>query len=98
MGTRWRAEPRTATASMTQEDAERALAAAGAAPDDRFPLFEAALSCALHEDPTRDAEAARGLADQAAHLLADRLKKHRPEDAICEALGADLDLHGDLLT
>jgi regulator of sirC expression with transglutaminase-like and TPR domain len=83
---------------MTQEDVERALAAAGAAPDHRFPLFEAALSCALHEDPTRDPEPARVLADRAADALARRLKHQRPEDAICEALGGDMDLHGDLLT
>jgi regulator of sirC expression with transglutaminase-like and TPR domain len=83
---------------MTQEDAERALAAAGAAPDSRFPLFEAAVSCSLHEDPTRDPERARALAAEAAELLAQRMKTQRPEDAICEALGGDLDLHGDLLS
>ena len=33
---------------ITRPDAEAALAAAGAAADQRFPLFEAALSCALH--------------------------------------------------
>ena len=82
---------------MTQDEAEKALAAAGAAPDDRFPLFEAALSCALHEDPSRDPSPARALIDEAAQLLAERLKRHRPEDAICEALGTDLDLHGDVL-
>jgi len=83
---------------MTEEDAERALAAAGAAPDGRFPLFEAALSCSLHEDPTQDPEPARQLAEEAASLLALRLKHQRSEDAICEALGGDLDLHGDLMT
>jgi regulator of sirC expression with transglutaminase-like and TPR domain len=83
---------------MTQEDVERALAAAGAAPDHRFPLFEAALSCALHENPTRDADRARQLVATAADLLSRRLGSQRPEDAICEALGGDLDLHGDLLT
>lgn len=82
---------------MTQEDAERALAAAGAAPDHRFPLFEAALSCALHEAPNRDPEPARALAAEAAELLAARMQTQRPEDAISEALGADLDLHGDVL-
>jgi regulator of sirC expression with transglutaminase-like and TPR domain len=83
---------------MTQDEAERALAAAGAAPDDRFPLFEAALSCALHEDWTRDPDPARGLVEEATRLLAGRLRKERPEDAICEALGSDLGLHGDLIT
>jgi regulator of sirC expression with transglutaminase-like and TPR domain len=83
---------------MTQEDVERALAAAGAAPDHRFPLFEAALSCALHENPTRDADRARALVTTAANVLAQRLSAQRPEDAICEALGSDMGLHGDLLT
>lgn len=82
---------------MNQEDAERALAAAGASPDHRFPLFEAALSCALHESPNRDPEPARALAAEAAELLTARMRTQRPEDAICEALGADLDLHGDVL-
>lgn len=82
---------------MTQEEAELALAAAGAAPDHRFPLFEAALSCALHETPGRDASPARALAAEAAGLLTRRLRSQRPEDAICEALGVDLDLHGDML-
>jgi regulator of sirC expression with transglutaminase-like and TPR domain len=81
---------------MTQEEAERALAAAGASPDHRFPMFEAALSCALHEDPNRDPGPARALAAEAANLLAVRMKRQRPEDAICDALGADLDLHGDV--
>ena len=83
---------------MTEVDAERALAAAGAAPDSRFPLFEAALSCALHENPVRDPEPARALIDEAVGLLGHRMKTLRPEDAICEVLGGDLDLHGDLLT
>jgi regulator of sirC expression with transglutaminase-like and TPR domain len=83
---------------MTQEEVENALAAAGAAPDHRFPLFEAALSCALHEAPARDPEPARALVAQAANILAQRLAHQRPEDAICEALGNDMGLNGDLLT
>ena len=38
---------------MNREDAERVLAKAGDAPDDQFSLFEAALACALHENPDR---------------------------------------------
>ena len=83
---------------MTQEEVENALAAAGAAPDHRFPLFEAALSCALHEAPARDPEPARALVARAAEVLAERLGRQRPEDAISEALGNDMALHGDLLT
>jgi regulator of sirC expression with transglutaminase-like and TPR domain len=36
--------------------------------------------------------------DEAAKLLAARLKGQRPEDAICDALGGDLGLAGDILT
>ncbi len=82
----------------TREDAETALAAAGLAPDARFPLFEAALSCALHEDPSRTPDAARALADEAARRLFERLERHAPEEAISEALGGDLRLGGDLFT
>jgi regulator of sirC expression with transglutaminase-like and TPR domain len=83
---------------MTRDEVERGLAAAGAAPDGRFPLFEAALNCALHEDHGRDPEPARALVHEAAHQLQRRLRTERPEDALCEALGGDLNLNGDLMT
>jgi regulator of sirC expression with transglutaminase-like and TPR domain len=83
---------------MTREEAGNALAAAGAAPDDRFPLFEAALHCALHEVPARDPDPARRLCAEAAERLKARLKSERPEDAVCEALGTDMGLTGDHLT
>jgi regulator of sirC expression with transglutaminase-like and TPR domain len=82
----------------TREQSEQALAAAGASPDDRFPMFEAALSCALHEDGVREADPARRLVDQAVERLKLRLNSERPEDAVCEALGGDLGLTGDLFT
>ena len=83
---------------MTREEAERSLAAAGAAPDERFPLFEAALHCSIHENPARDPEPARALCNEAVTRLKERLKTDRPEDAICEALGSDMGLNGDHLT
>ncbi|WP_174299289.1 SirB1 family protein [Caulobacter sp. S45] len=83
---------------MTRRQAEDALAAAGRAPDGRFPLYEAALSCALHEDSARDADAARRLVDEAQERLRRRLVGERPDDALGEALGGDLQLKGDLLT
>ena len=82
---------------MTRRDAESALAAAGAAVDARFPLFEAAVSCALHETPGRDPEPARILAAEAEARLRARLESLPPEEAICETLGVDLHLCGDLL-
>jgi len=83
---------------VTREEAQVALAAAGAQPDEGFPLFEAALHCAVHENPDRDPEPARSLVVDAAARLRDRLKRERPEDAICEALGSDMGLSGDHLT
>jgi regulator of sirC expression with transglutaminase-like and TPR domain len=83
---------------MTRDEVERGLAAAGAAPDARFPMFEAALSCALHEDAGRETDPARALAMEAQTQLQRRLRTERPEDALCEALGGDLSLRGDLLT
>jgi len=83
---------------MTREEAEFALASAGESPDERFPLFEAALLCAIHENPARESEAARQLADEAAERLATRLKNEAPEEAIAEALAGDLRFNGDVLT
>ena len=84
--------------AMTRRHAEDALAAAGAAPDARFPFYEAALSCALHEDGAREADDARRLADEAHARLAERLPAESPEDALCETLGGDLGFTGDLFT
>jgi hypothetical protein len=74
---------------MTREDAEEILAAAGGASDDAFPLFEASLACAVHEDPSRDPEPARALAEQAAARLAEHIARPstrpwpRPWPGIC---------------
>ena len=84
--------------ALTRRETEDALAAAGAAPDLRFPMFEAALSCALHENGAREADAARRLVVEAEARLKDRLPGERPEDALCETLGGDLNLTGDLFT
>ena len=81
---------------MTREEVEDGLADAGSFPDDRFPLFEAALACALHEDPERDLQPAHALMDEACERLHHHLKSHAPDEAICEALGSDCGLSGDL--
>jgi regulator of sirC expression with transglutaminase-like and TPR domain len=83
---------------MTREDAEILLIEAGASPDNGFPLFEAAIACAVHEDPTRDPQAARDLAKQGVERLSERLKRESPEEALAETLAGDLRLAGDLLT
>jgi regulator of sirC expression with transglutaminase-like and TPR domain len=83
---------------MTREEAENALADLGQAPDDRFGVFEAALLCALHEDPNRDPEPARQLMAEAVERLTERLKRESPEEALAETLAGDLRLNGDVLT
>lgn len=82
---------------MTREEAEDALAEYGALGDASFPLFEAAVCCAVHENPEREASPARSLLDEACERLRLRLKTHPPDEAICEALGVDCGLSGDLL-
>ena len=83
---------------MTREEAEAILTRAGEGADDDFPLFEAALACAIHDDPDRDTEPALTLAGEAAKRLIARLKTESPEEAVAEALAGDLRLNGDLLS
>ncbi len=79
-------------------DAEHRLTAFGAAPDDDFPLFDAAVACALHEDGERDPASAYALLDEGGDRLALRLESETPEAALAGALHADLRLGGDALT
>ena len=83
---------------MTQEEAEDLLRDAGAAGDDDFPLLEAALACAVHEDASRDPQLARDLARTGVERLSDRLRRESPEEALAETLAGDLGLTGDLFT
>ena len=46
---------------MTRDEAEGVPDRGGRGADDDFPLLEAALACAVHEDPARDPEQARSL-------------------------------------
>jgi regulator of sirC expression with transglutaminase-like and TPR domain len=82
----------------TRDEAERALRAAGAGPDEGFPLLEAAIACALHEAPGRDASRVRALAAEAADRLQARLKRAPPEEALAEVLSGELRYAGDLIT
>lgn len=83
---------------MTREEAESVLAGVGAAPDKDFPLFEAALACAVHEDPARDPAPVRAFAAEAAQRLKGRLERESPEEALAETLAGDMRLAGDLIT
>jgi regulator of sirC expression with transglutaminase-like and TPR domain len=83
---------------MTREEAEQSLRDAAAFPDGRFPLFEAALACAAHDNPAREVEPVRALAHQIAERLADRLRSESAEEAVAETLSGDFRFTGDVLT
>ncbi|RZJ42027.1 MAG: tetratricopeptide repeat protein [Brevundimonas sp.] len=83
---------------MTREEAEFCLMEAGQVDDDAFPLLEAAIACAIHDYPFRDAEPVRVLAANAAERLAERMPVESPDDALAETMAADLRLNGDLIT
>ncbi len=83
---------------MTRGEAEAFLTKAGEAADQDFPLFEAAVACALHEDPSRDPSLARALAAEGAERLKSRLSREPREEALAEAMAGDLRLSGDLIT
>jgi regulator of sirC expression with transglutaminase-like and TPR domain len=83
---------------MSRTEAETVLLQAGEAEDGAFPLLEAAIACAIHEEPDRDAQPARDLGAAAVERLALRLKQETPEEALAETLAGDLRLCGDLLT
>ena len=81
---------------MSREDAETILLDAGRAADGEFPLLEAAIACAIHEDPSRDPQTARDLGHSAVQHLTQRLKRESAEEALAEAMAGDLRLGGDL--
>jgi regulator of sirC expression with transglutaminase-like and TPR domain len=83
---------------MGREEAETILSDAGRSADGDFPLLEAAIACAIHEDPSRDAQPARDLGAAGVERLALRLKQESAEEAIAEAMAGDLRLSGDLFT
>jgi regulator of sirC expression with transglutaminase-like and TPR domain len=83
---------------MTREEAEQALAKAGEAPDGEFPLLEAAIACALHDEPDRDPEPVREFSAEAVRRLKARLERESPEEALAETLAGDLRLAGDLIS
>ncbi len=84
---------------MTRQEAEQALRDIGETNDSRFPLLEAAIACALHEDPTRDPDQARALTNDAVSRLRARLERvESPEEALAETMVGDMRLAGDLIT
>lgn len=85
-------------APMGRCDAEGILLEAGSAEDGAFPLLEAAIACAMHENPARDPQVARDMGAAGVERLAQRLKRESPEEALAEAMAGDLRLGGDLFT
>lgn len=83
---------------MDRDEAETILSEAGGAPEGEFPLLEAAIACAIHEDPARDPVLVREAAAIGVERLADRLKRESPEEAIAETIAGDLGMSGDLFT
>lgn len=83
---------------MNRQDTEETLRRLGTATDEGFDLFEVALTCALHEDPSRDVGPARALLTQAAERLSANGSKRRREDALAEVLAGELGLNGDLIS
>jgi regulator of sirC expression with transglutaminase-like and TPR domain len=83
---------------MTREEAETILSEAGREGDSAFPLLEAAIACAVHEDPNRDPQTARDLARLGVERLTERLARETPEEALAETMAGDLGLGGDLFT
>jgi regulator of sirC expression with transglutaminase-like and TPR domain len=83
---------------MTRDEAEGFLTEMGGKADGAFPLLEAALACAVHEDPVRDPEQVRSFAADAARRLKTRLQRESPEEALAETMAGDMRLAGDLMT
>ena len=83
---------------MTRDEAERFLTDVGGKADGGFPLLEAALACAVHEDPGRDPDQVRGFAADAARRLKSRLRRESPEEALAETMAGDMRLAGDLMS
>jgi regulator of sirC expression with transglutaminase-like and TPR domain len=83
---------------MTRDEAQEFLSRAGRLADEAFPLLEAAIACAVHEDPSRNPDLARAVAEEGAHRLRQRLARESPEEALAEAMAGDLRLTGDVIT
>ena len=83
---------------MTRDEAQSFLTDVGAKADSGFPLLEAALACAVHEDPSRDPGEVRSFADDAVERLKARLRRESPEEALAETMAGDMRLSGDLIT
>lgn len=78
------------------DDVVATLAEAGRAPDDRFPLFEAAVACARHDEP-RSSDQAYAVLAEGVERLKWRMESQSADEALAGALGGDLRLHGEVM-
>ena len=83
---------------MTREEAERVLSAAGTGGDPGFPLFGAAVACAIHDIPERDAAGCQAVMGEAVRRLTERLENESAEEAVAEVLSGDMRFTGDLIS
>lgn len=84
---------------ITREAAAEMIGGAGTlGPGATFPLLEAAIACATHEDPGRDPQPVRDLAAAGLERLTARLRRESQEEALAETMAGDLRLSGDLLS
>jgi regulator of sirC expression with transglutaminase-like and TPR domain len=83
---------------VNRQDTEETLRRLGEAKDEAFDLFEVALTCALHEDPSRDAGLARSLVERAAGRISEHGTDGRRDETLAEVLAGELGFDGDLLT
>lgn len=87
---------------MIRQRAAELLIQAGLAEDDAFPLLEATIACALHDDPRRDARGVHHFIQTATDHLCQRLDQARQStqdettaaEALGEVLAVDFQLSG----
>lgn len=73
------------------------LVQAGQAGDDAFPLFDAAVACALDDVAGRPVAPANAVLDEAVERLRWRLESQNPDEALAGALAGDLRFAGEVL-
>ena len=79
------------------DDALDLLTEAGQAEDGQFPLLDAAVACALHDDDRRATEQAYAVMEEAVARLRWRLESQAADDALAGALAGDVRFGGELM-
>lgn len=86
---------------MTREDAAAYLMQAGQVEDDAFPLLDATIACALHDNPRRDPHGVRHFIATALEHVRQRLRddaygrgRKTAAEALADTLATDFQLSG----